>query len=72
MFYRVRERDEMGTFALSVTYGKTVYHYQILRDKSGKIAMPEGTKFDTVWQVRFTSKSLSSNVNLYEEGIYLP
>lgn len=49
----------MGTFALSVTYGKTVYHYQILRDKSGKIAMPEGTKFDTVWQVRFTYQSVS-------------
>ncbi|XP_056320372.1 tyrosine-protein kinase ZAP-70 [Danio aesculapii] len=49
--FLVRERDEMGTFALSVTYGKTVYHYQILRDKSGKIAMPEGTKFDTVWQL---------------------
>lgn len=32
-------------------YGKTVYHYQILQDKSGKFSMPEGTKFDTVWQV---------------------
>lgn len=48
---RVRERDESGTFALSVVYGKTVYHYQILHDKSGKYSMPEGTKFDTVWQV---------------------
>ncbi|TRY98422.1 hypothetical protein DNTS_017967 [Danionella cerebrum] len=49
--FLVRERDENGTYALSVTYGKTVYHYQILRDKSGKFAMPEGTKFDTVWQL---------------------
>lgn len=32
-------------------YGKTVYHYQILQDKSGKYSMPEGTKFDTIWQV---------------------
>ncbi|KAA0714151.1 Tyrosine-protein kinase ZAP-70 [Triplophysa tibetana] len=48
--FLVREREEFGTFALSVTYGKTVYHYQILHDKSGKYAMPEGTKFDTVWQ----------------------
>uniref|UniRef100_A0A9J7YCI9 non-specific protein-tyrosine kinase n=2 Tax=Cyprinus carpio TaxID=7962 RepID=A0A9J7YCI9_CYPCA len=52
--FLVREREEFGTFALSLTYGKTVYHYQILHDKSGKYAMPEGTKFDTVWQVCFT------------------
>uniref|UniRef100_A0A671QPP8 Tyrosine-protein kinase n=1 Tax=Sinocyclocheilus anshuiensis TaxID=1608454 RepID=A0A671QPP8_9TELE len=49
--FLVREREEFGTYALSLTYGKTVYHYQILHDKSGKCAMPEGTKFDTVWQV---------------------
>ncbi|KAL6459294.1 hypothetical protein MHYP_G00327660 [Metynnis hypsauchen] len=49
--FLVRERDESGTFALSVMYGKTVYHYQILHDKSGKYSMPEGTKFDTVWQL---------------------
>uniref|UniRef100_A0A8B9HZP6 Tyrosine-protein kinase n=1 Tax=Astyanax mexicanus TaxID=7994 RepID=A0A8B9HZP6_ASTMX len=47
----VRERDESGTFALSVMYGKTAYHYQVLHDKSGKYSMPEGTKFDTVWQL---------------------
>ncbi|KAL4634763.1 tyrosine-protein kinase ZAP-70 isoform X1 [Arapaima gigas] len=49
--FLVRERDESGTFALSVIYGKTAYHYQILLDKSGKYSMPEGTKFDTVWQL---------------------
>ncbi|XP_072536884.1 tyrosine-protein kinase ZAP-70 [Salminus brasiliensis] len=49
--FLVRERDESGTFALSVMYGKTAYHYQILHDKSGKYSMPEGTKFDTVWQL---------------------
>ncbi|KAE8293974.1 Tyrosine-protein kinase ZAP-70 [Larimichthys crocea] len=32
-------------------YGKTVYHYQILQDKSGKYSMPDGTKFDTIWQL---------------------
>lgn len=55
---RVRDRQEAGTFALSMMYGKTVYHYQILQDKSGKYSMPEGTKFDTIWQV--CSSSLSS------------
>ncbi|XP_020558080.2 tyrosine-protein kinase ZAP-70 isoform X2 [Oryzias latipes] len=49
--FLVRERDEPGTFALSVVYGKTVYHYQIVQDKSGKLSVPEGTKFDTLWQL---------------------
>ncbi|XP_040895872.1 tyrosine-protein kinase ZAP-70 [Toxotes jaculatrix] len=49
--FLVRDREESGTFALSMLYGKTVYHYQILQDKSGKYFMPEGTKFDTVWQL---------------------
>lgn len=51
LFLRIRDREESGTYALSMMYGKTVYHYQILQDKSGKFSMPEGTKFDTVWQV---------------------
>ncbi|XP_029987213.1 tyrosine-protein kinase ZAP-70 [Sphaeramia orbicularis] len=49
--FLIRDREETGTFALSMMYGKTVYHYQILQDKSGKYSMPEGTKFDTVWQL---------------------
>ncbi|KAG5851459.1 hypothetical protein ANANG_G00093670 [Anguilla anguilla] len=49
--FLVRDREESGTFALSLMYGKTTYHYQILQDKSGKYSMPEGTKFDTVWQL---------------------
>ncbi|KAL2090189.1 hypothetical protein ACEWY4_014877 [Coilia grayii] len=49
--FLVRQKDDSGTFALSLMYGKTVYHYQIQLDKSGKYYMPEGTKFDTVWQL---------------------
>ncbi|KAF7661744.1 hypothetical protein LDENG_00255160 [Lucifuga dentata] len=49
--FLVRDREESGSFALSMMYGKTVYHYQILQDKSGKYSMPEGTKFDTIWQL---------------------
>ncbi|KAL1022922.1 hypothetical protein UPYG_G00034240 [Umbra pygmaea] len=49
--FLIRDRDESGTFALSLMYGKTAYHYQILHDKSGKYSMPDGTKFDTVWQL---------------------
>lgn len=49
--FLVRDREEAGTYALSMIYGKTVYHYQIHEDKSGKYSMPEGTKFDTIWQL---------------------
>ncbi|XP_054646905.1 tyrosine-protein kinase ZAP-70 [Dunckerocampus dactyliophorus] len=49
--FLIRDREEPGTFALSVMYGKSVYHYQILQGKSGKYSMPEGTKFDTLWQL---------------------
>ncbi|CAL1594162.1 unnamed protein product [Knipowitschia caucasica] len=49
--FLVRDRGAAGTFALSMVYGKTVYHYEILEDKSGKYSMPEGTKFDTIWQL---------------------
>ncbi|KAG8454740.1 hypothetical protein GDO86_001094 [Hymenochirus boettgeri] len=49
--YLMRERKESGTYALSVIYGKTVYHYRIDHDKSGKYSIPEGTKFDTLWQL---------------------
>ncbi|XP_058869803.1 tyrosine-protein kinase ZAP-70-like [Acipenser ruthenus] len=49
--FLIRDRKEAGTFALSMMYGKSVYHYQIILDKSGKYSMPEGTKFDTVWQL---------------------
>ncbi|XP_061681471.1 tyrosine-protein kinase ZAP-70 [Syngnathoides biaculeatus] len=49
--FLIRDRDESGTFALSVMYGRAVYHYQILHDKSGKYYMPEGLKFDTICQL---------------------
>ncbi|XP_027884685.1 tyrosine-protein kinase ZAP-70 [Xiphophorus couchianus] len=49
--FLVRDRKEANSFALSLMYGKTAYHYQIQQDKSGKLAMPEGTKFDTLWQL---------------------
>lgn len=48
---RLRPRKEQGTYALSLIYGKTVYHYLISQDKAGKYCIPEGTKFDTLWQV---------------------
>ncbi|XP_036623346.1 tyrosine-protein kinase ZAP-70 isoform X1 [Trichosurus vulpecula] len=49
--FLLRPRKEQGSYALSLIYGKTVYHYLINQDKSGKYCIPEGTKFDTLWQV---------------------
>ncbi|XP_061636574.1 tyrosine-protein kinase ZAP-70 isoform X1 [Phyllopteryx taeniolatus] len=49
--FLIRDREEPGTFALSVMYGRSIYHYQILQDKLGKYSMPEGSKFDTIWQL---------------------
>ncbi|KAB0401346.1 hypothetical protein E2I00_005004, partial [Balaenoptera physalus] len=50
--FLLRPRKEQGTYALSLIYGKTVYHYLISQDKAGKYCIPEGTKFDTLWQRR--------------------
>ncbi|NXK97974.1 ZAP70 kinase, partial [Formicarius rufipectus] len=49
--FLLRERKEKGAYALSLVYGKTVYHYRVDQDKSGKYSIPEGTKFDTLWQL---------------------
>ncbi|XP_019412616.1 PREDICTED: tyrosine-protein kinase ZAP-70 [Crocodylus porosus] len=49
--FLLRQRKENSTYALSLVYGKTVYHYRIDQDKSGKYSIPEGTKFDTLWQL---------------------
>ncbi|NXD30283.1 ZAP70 kinase, partial [Spelaeornis formosus] len=48
---RLREKKENHSYALSLIYGKTVYHYRVDHDKSGKYSIPEGTKFDTLWQL---------------------
>ncbi|XP_067824336.1 tyrosine-protein kinase ZAP-70 [Heptranchias perlo] len=49
--YLLRQRKEAGTYALSMLYGKTAYHYRIELDKSGKFSIPDGSKFDTLWQL---------------------
>ncbi|NXQ27603.1 ZAP70 kinase, partial [Alaudala cheleensis] len=49
--FLLREKKENRSYALSLVYGKTVYHYRVDHDKSGKYSIPEGTKFDTLWQL---------------------
>nr|XP_026654574.1 tyrosine-protein kinase ZAP-70 [Zonotrichia albicollis] len=55
--FLLREKKENRAYALSLVYGKTVYHYRVDHDKSGKYSIPEGTKFDTLWQIAPTLPS---------------
>ncbi|XP_040273714.1 tyrosine-protein kinase ZAP-70 isoform X1 [Bufo bufo] len=67
--FLIRERKESGTFALSIVYGKTIYHYKIDLDKSGKYSIPEGTKFDTLWQlVEYLKLKSDGVVTVLKEG----
>ncbi|KAM4051185.1 tyrosine-protein kinase ZAP-70 [Anomaloglossus baeobatrachus] len=67
--FLIRERKESGTFALSIVYGKTVYHYRINLDKSGKYSIPEGTKFDTLWQlVEYLKLKCDGVITVLKEG----
>ncbi|XP_062815965.1 tyrosine-protein kinase ZAP-70 [Anolis carolinensis] len=49
--FLLRQRKENGSYALSLIYGKTAYHYQIFQDKAGKYSVENGSKFDTLWQL---------------------
>lgn len=48
---RVRQRDTNGSYALCLLHEGQVMHYRVDRDQAGKLSIPEGKKFDTLWQV---------------------
>lgn len=48
---RIRQRDNNGSYALCLLHNGQVMHYRIDRDKAGKLSIPDGKKFDTLWQV---------------------
>lgn len=48
---RIRQRDTNGSYALCLLHDGQVMHYRIDKDKSGKLSIPDGKKFDTLWQV---------------------
>lgn len=48
---RVRQRDTNGSYALCLLHEGQVMHYRIDRDQTGKLSIPDGKKFDTLWQV---------------------
>ncbi|XP_036384619.1 tyrosine-protein kinase SYK isoform X2 [Megalops cyprinoides] len=49
--FLIRERDEKGSYALCLLHGGHVMHYRIDKDKAGKLSIPDGKKFDTLWQL---------------------
>ncbi|XP_063083323.1 tyrosine-protein kinase SYK isoform X5 [Cavia porcellus] len=49
--FLIRARDNNGSYALCLLHEGKVLHYRIDRDKTGKLSIPEGKKFDTLWQL---------------------
>uniref|UniRef100_A0A5F9CUA6 Tyrosine-protein kinase n=1 Tax=Oryctolagus cuniculus TaxID=9986 RepID=A0A5F9CUA6_RABIT len=49
--FLIRARDNNGSYALCLLHEGKVLHYRINKDKTGKLSIPEGKKFDTLWQL---------------------
>ncbi|XP_072570888.1 tyrosine-protein kinase SYK isoform X2 [Paramormyrops kingsleyae] len=49
--YLIRQRDNRGSYALCLLHNGQVMHYRIDKDKAGKLSIPDGKKFDTLWQL---------------------
>lgn len=49
--FLIRQRDMKGSFALCLLHGGQVMHYRIDKNKAGKLSIPDGKKFDTLWQL---------------------
>lgn len=50
---RIRQRDPKS-YALCLLHEGQVMHYRIDMDRTGKLSIPDGKKFDTLWQVNTT------------------
>ncbi|XP_056591988.1 tyrosine-protein kinase SYK isoform X3 [Triplophysa dalaica] len=51
--FLIRERETSGrlvSYALCLLHSNQVMHYRIDKDKAGKLSIPDGKKFDTLWQ----------------------
>ncbi|VFV30471.1 tyrosine-protein kinase syk isoform [Lynx pardinus] len=48
---RIRDRNDNGSYALCLLHEGKVLHYRIDKDKTGKLSIPDGKKFDTLWQL---------------------
>ncbi|KAM7393435.1 hypothetical protein PAMA_008200 [Pampus argenteus] len=49
--FLIRQRDANGSYALCLLHEGQVMHYRIDRDRTGKLSIPDGKKFDTLWQL---------------------
>ncbi|XP_056289240.1 tyrosine-protein kinase SYK isoform X2 [Pseudoliparis swirei] len=49
--FLIRQRDSGGSYALCLLHERQVMHYRVDRDGSGKLSIPDGKKFDTLWQL---------------------
>ncbi|XP_034458676.1 tyrosine-protein kinase SYK isoform X1 [Hippoglossus hippoglossus] len=49
--FLIRRRDLKGSYALCLLHEGQVMHYRIDRDRNGKLSIPDGKKFDTLWQL---------------------
>ncbi|XP_034752860.1 tyrosine-protein kinase SYK [Etheostoma cragini] len=49
--FLIRQRDMNGSYALCLLHEGQVMHYRIDRDRTGKLSIPDGKKFDTLWQL---------------------
>ncbi|KAL7376943.1 hypothetical protein ABVT39_018797 [Epinephelus coioides] len=47
----IRQRDVNGSYALCLLHEGQVMHYRIDKDRTGKLSIPDGKKFDTLWQL---------------------
>ncbi|XP_007445688.1 PREDICTED: tyrosine-protein kinase SYK isoform X2 [Lipotes vexillifer] len=48
--FLIRSRDN-GSYALCLLHEGKVLHYRIDKDKTGKLSIPGGKNFDTLWQL---------------------
>lgn len=52
--FLIRQRENNGrnvSYALCLLHKNQVMHYRIDKDKAGKLSIPDGKKFDTLWQL---------------------
>ncbi|XP_077099436.1 tyrosine-protein kinase SYK [Siphateles boraxobius] len=52
--FLIRQRESDGrnvSYALCFLHNNQVMHYRIDKDKAGKLSIPDGKKFDTLWQL---------------------
>uniref|UniRef100_A0A673GI84 Tyrosine-protein kinase n=1 Tax=Sinocyclocheilus rhinocerous TaxID=307959 RepID=A0A673GI84_9TELE len=52
--FLIRQRENNGrnvSYALCLLHNNHVMHYRIDKDKAGKLSIPDGKKFDTLWQL---------------------